>query len=120
MLLKLLGWFWITSGVIFLIKPEMLRKRLQKKSVKKLKKILFAVVLAFSFLLIAASLRSEGILAKVIMLIGIIGIFKGFFLLKAKSSDKIIEWYANQSLIFFRVSACLQVVIGVLILVLRK
>lgn len=120
MLIRLFGWFWIITGLLFLLKPQMLRSRLQKKSVKKLKKILFLIVLFLSLLLISVAWKSEGLLSKVVMVLGIIGIFKGFFLLKAKAADKILAWYTNQPLIFFRFGACLQIAIGIMILGLHK
>lgn len=120
MFILLLGWFWIIAGVLFLLKPEMMRNRLQKKSAKKLKKILFFITIFLSMMLISAAWKAHGILSKIVMIIGIIGIFKGFFLLKAKAADKILEWYVKQPVNFFRFGACLQILVGVLILALRK
>ena len=116
MLIKLLGWFWIITGILFFLRPEMLRKRLQKKTLKKLKKYLFLIVIALSLFLIAAAWKSEGLLSKIVMVLGIIGILKGFFLLKAKAAEKILEWFIKQPLIFFRFCAALQVIIGIIIL----
>lgn len=120
MFIKLLGWFWIIAGVFFLLKPEMLRRKLQKKSGKKLRKILFFITIFLSMLLISAAWKTHGIFSKIVMIMGIIGIFKGFFLLKAKAADKILNWYVKQPLKFFRFGACLQILIGMIILGLRK
>jgi hypothetical protein len=116
MLIKLLGWFWIITGILFFLKPEMLRRRLQKKTLKNLKKYLFLIVITLSIFLISAAWRSEGLLSKVVMVLGIIGIFKGFFLLKAKAAEKILGWFIKQPSIFFRFGASLQIIIGIIIL----
>lgn len=120
MLVKILGWFWIGMGILFLLKPELLRKRLQKKSFKKFKKYLFSFLLVLSGLLIAAAWRAEGLLAKVVMIFGIMGIFKAFFFLKAKGAEKFMEWFADKPLILFRFGATFHIVLGTIILALRK
>ena len=116
MLIKLFAWLWIIMGIISIIKPQFLQKRLQKKATKKLKKILFLITLCVAVALILASFKVAGLLPKIIMLIGIVGIFKAFFFLKSKSADKIIEWTAKQPLNFFRAGGAIYVIIGVIIL----
>lgn len=108
------------AGILFLLRPEMLKKSLKRESLKKVKKILFLIVLVVSFLLIGVAWNSKGPLSKIVMVLGIIGVFKGFFLLKAKAADKIIEWFTNQPLIFFRLGASLYILIGIMILGLQK
>jgi uncharacterized protein YjeT (DUF2065 family) len=120
MLAKLLGWLFIIAGILFLLKPQMLRKRFQKKSLKALKKYLFVIVMFLSILFITAALRTSGILSKILLVLGIVGIFKGFFFLKAKIAGRIIEWYGKQSLAFFRFFASLYILSGLIILWLRK
>jgi len=119
MFIKLLGWIWVITGIIFLIFPGMLRKRLQKKSIKRIRKFLFLIVISLSLLLISAAWKSQGALAKLVMILGIVGLFKGFFLLKAKAAEKIIEWFIKKPLIFFRIWAAAQVLIGAIILKLH-
>jgi len=31
MFIKILGYFWLAAGILFLLKPQMLKNRLQKK-----------------------------------------------------------------------------------------
>ena len=119
MLIKLLGWAWIIMGIIFLIKPEMLRNRLQKKSVKKIRKYLFAIVLALSSIILSIAWNTEGILAKIVFAFGVIGIFKSIFLIKVKTSEKLIEWFIKQPVKFFRVFAFAQIVFGIMLLFLK-
>jgi len=120
MLIKILGWFWLITGIIFLLFPGMLKKRLQKKSIKRVRKFLFLIVISLSFLLIGAAWKSQGALSKLVMVLGILGLFKGFFLLKAKAADKIIEWFINKPIVFFRIWAAAQVLIGFIILKLHS
>ena len=89
MFLSILGWFWIITGALFLLRPDMLRRRLQKKSTKIVKRYLFVIILFFASMLVAAGLKAHGVPAKIIMILGVIGVFKGLFLLRAKASDKI-------------------------------
>jgi len=119
MLAKIVGWLWIITGVFFMLKPHILRRRLEKKSAKKIKKYLFAIVMAFSAMLLGVAWKSEGILAKVLFVIGIIGVFKAFFFLKAKASEKLIDWISKQPAEIFRVWAAGQIGIGVVMLFLR-
>jgi len=107
-------------GVLFLLRPQMLRKSLQKKSVKKLKKALFLITIVLSILLIITTWKMQGILSKIVMVLGIIGIFKAFFLLKAKAADKILDWYIKKPIGFFRIAACFYILMGIAILTLGK
>jgi len=120
MLIKIFAWIWIVLGILFVIKPELLKKRLEKKGVKKIKKCLFAMTLALSVGLIVAAVYYQGVLAKILIVLGIIGIIKAFFFLKAKSAEKIIEWSAKQPLVLFRAGGCLYIIIGIIFLLLAK
>ncbi len=122
MLTKVLGWFWITIGIIFLLKPEILKRRMQRKSAKKLKKFMFMIAVTLGTLLIVSGWKfpGGGVLSKIIIIFGIIGIIKGFFFLKTKAIEKIVEWYSQKPLIFYRISASVHVLIGVVILLSRR
>jgi len=116
MLLNILGWFWVITGILFLIKPEGLREKLKKKSVKKLKKFFFGITLALGLLLINATWGVPGFMAKLIMFFGFIGILKGIFFLKAAAADKLIEWFLDQPIKFYRTAAIGQIIFGAVIL----
>ena len=116
MLLKILGWVWIVSGILFFIKPLWFRNRLQKKSYKKIRGILFAIALTLSILLIKAVWGHPGLAAKVVLVLGIGGIIKAFFFLKVKAADTLIEWFIKQPLKVFRLFAAIQIVIGLMLL----
>ena len=116
MLAKILGWAWIIMGVLFILKPQMLKQRLEKKGVKKLKKIFFGIAVVLGFLLITLAWKSEGLLSKIVLILGILSIIKGFLFLNSKAADKMIAWSAKQPLLYFRLAACIHITIGLMIL----
>ncbi|MFH1093970.1 MAG: hypothetical protein V1739_07445 [Candidatus Omnitrophota bacterium] len=119
MFAKILGGAWIILGVVFLMKPQMLRTRLQKNGIKKIRKYLFAAALALSSMIMSIAWNSEGILAKIVFVFGLMGIFKSMFFLKEKTSEKLVVWISKQSIVFFSVWAAVQICFGVMLLFLR-
>ncbi len=115
MLTTIIGWFWIILGVLFIIKPDFLKKRLVKKGNKRVKRTLFFAALILSFTLIAAALKHQGLLPKIIVILGVIGIIKAVIILKSKASDKLLAWAAGRSLLFYRAGGLAYVIIGVIL-----
>ena len=116
MLVRALGWFFIIMGVLFVIWPQLLRNRLLKKSYKTVRKYFVLLSIFLGILLIKAAWGYEGLLSKIIVIIGIMAIFKGFFLLKSKAAEKMTAWFARQPLILFRMGAVTHILIGAAIL----
>lgn len=116
MLLKILGWFWVITGVIFLLKPEKLRNKLKKQSLSRLKRIFFAAGLFLGILLIKATWGVPGILAIIILCCGFIAIFKAIFFLKSQTADRVIDWWLNQPIKYFRIWAVAQIIFGAILL----
>lgn len=116
MLLTLLGWIWLISGIIFLLKPHWLRNKLKKKSLKAIRGWAFGLGLALGFLLVKATWGMPGWLPKLIFLLGLIAVFKGVFFLKARSAGRVVDWLVSQPVRVFRMFAVGQVVIGAVIL----
>ncbi len=119
MFAKILGWVWVIMGVIFLIKPQLLKNRLQKKGIKKIRKYLFCVALALSSMILSIAWNSEGILAKIVFIFGLIGIFKSMFFLKEKTSENLVQWLSIQPIKFFSIGAALQICFGIMLLFLK-
>jgi len=119
MFLAILAWFWIVTGLLFLINPGFLRRRLQKKSYKIVRRYLFIMLIFFAMLLIAAGAKTEGGLSKFIIIIGVILLIKGFFIIKAKAADRMIDFFMKQPIIAFRIWSGVQLIAGFLILKLR-
>lgn len=116
MIAKIIGLIWVVWGILILVKPEILRKKLQTKGIKKLKKNLFLLTLFLSITLIIASLKASGLLPKVLLILGIIGIFKAFIFLKSKASDKLIAFSANLSLSVYRAGGAFYIILGLSII----
>jgi len=114
MLIKIIGILWILLGILFILKPQILQKRLQKKSTKKVRKNLFLLALFLAFTLILASLKSQGILPKIIMILGIIGIIKAFTFLNAKAAEKLISWISSKPVSIFRLGGVAYVLLGII------
>lgn len=116
MLVKIIGYIFIILGLFFLIKPAVLKRRLQKKVVKRSRKILFLILLFLGGLFLTAAFKSTGILSKLLIILGIIALIKGLFFLSAKASEKIIGWFSTQPLIIFRFLAITYIILGIIML----
>lgn len=105
MLLNIIGWVYLIFGALYLIKPDWLQSRLKKKSTKKLKRIFFAIALFMGILLIKATWGMEGLIPKIIMVMGFIAILKALFFLKAKAAENLIQWWIDRPTSFYRICA---------------
>ena len=119
MLAKIFGYIFILAGTLFLLKPQLLKKRLQKKGLKKLRRLMFAIAMAAGVFFISTAITLRGLQVKVFLILGIIAIFKGTFLLRAKVADKFLSWFAVQPLNIFRLAACIYILLGTAILIFR-
>ena len=113
MLTTIVGGLWILRGLFFLYKPDWLKGRLQKKGVKGVRRLVFALSLAAGILLLGAAWDLSGIVGIVVGVIGGLAVLKAFFFLRSKASESLIEWIEPQPLSFFRAIAVLYIVIGV-------
>ena len=116
MILKFLGWVYIIMGTMLLLQPEKMRSKFRKVSLQKLRQYFFVLALIIGLLLIKATWGLEGFLAKLFLIVGFIAIAKAVYLLKAKSADKLLQWWLDKDINFFRTSAIIQIVVGGLLL----
>lgn len=119
MLLKILGWVWVISGILFCWKPEWLLNKIQKKGLKKMKRFFFGIALVLGVLLIKAGWGIPGILAKIVIILGVLAVFKGVFFLKSKAADRVLEWYVKQPIYFFRIWAGGMIALGMFFLFVK-
>lgn len=119
MLVRIVGYIWLAVGILFLIRPQMLKNRLLKKGLRRLRKYFILLALALGGLLIPIGFKFQGIFAKIVMILGILAIFKGFLLLNSKTSAAFMDWAAKLPLRYYRMGACFHIAIGVIILTLR-
>ncbi len=85
-----------------------------------MKRWFFAVTLILSILFIKAGWGIDGIFAKIIVIMGVIGIFKAIFFLKGKASDKMLEWFLAWPSKYLRMWAGAQIIFGVVILLVNR
>ncbi|MBU0571584.1 MAG: hypothetical protein KKG95_04495 [Candidatus Omnitrophica bacterium] len=112
MIAKIVGSFWIIFGALWLTKPEILRNRLKRKMTRKARRIVFGFVIVFGLMLAGSVLKAPGILAKMIGIIGLIITIRAIMLLTSKTSEKVLEWWANKPLMFFRIWGAVVLLLG--------
>ena len=112
MLTKILGVIWILLGILWFLKPEMLRNRLKKKMNRKMKWVVFGFVVMFGFLMMGSVFKTSGILPKVIGIIGIVLVIRAIILVTSKASNKMFEWLEDRPLKIFRIWALVFLAIG--------
>ena len=115
MLSKILGAVWIVLGVVWLIKPEILKNRLKRKMTRRMRWVVYGFILMFGFLIVGSVLKVPGILSKVVGIIGMIIAIKAIILITSKTSEKLFDWWAERPLKYFRIWALFIIAIGVML-----
>ncbi|MCL5279715.1 MAG: hypothetical protein M1376_07390 [Planctomycetes bacterium] len=113
----IVGGIFVFLGVLSLLYPESLRRRLRSKALWKLRRYLFAAALSLGILLISAGWRHEGLLPKILVLVGIVALFKGLLFLNSRVSEKVTAWILERPVLHIRLFAVGQIVLGLLLLV---
>ena len=116
MLSNIVGGMFVFFGALFFLYPESLRRRLRKKAIRRLRGYFFAAALFFGFLLISAGWRHEGLLPKILMVLGIVAVLKGLLLLKSKATEEVTAWVLERPTLHLRGFAVGQIALGCLIL----
>ena len=116
MLSNIVGCIFIFLGTFCFLYPESMRKRLRKKAIRKLRSYFFLAAIAAGVLLISAGWKHEGILPKILMVVGVVAIVKGLSFLKSKATEGITAWILKRSIPELRVFAVGQIVLGFLII----
>ena len=115
MLSNILGTISMLTGVLWLIKPEILRNRLKKKMNRKIKWTIYGFILAFSVILIRSAFKVDGFLMKLVAIIGMVVAIRIIAALTSKASEKVLAWWGNKPLIFFRVWALFVILFGLML-----
>jgi threonine/homoserine/homoserine lactone efflux protein len=113
---RILGIIWIILGIIWAVKPAILRDRLKRKMTRKIKWAFYGFFMMFGILMVGSVIKLPGILPKIVGLIGIILIIKTLVLMLSKTSEKLWEWWLKQPLMIFRLQAIGFIIIGILLL----
>jgi len=112
----IIGLLFILTGAVFLLWPESLRRRLRKKALRKLRRYFFGAALAAGILLFSVGWRHEGILPKILAVVGVAILIKGLLLLKTKAAEEATQWILRQPVLYLRLFAAGQIALGFLIL----
>jgi len=115
MLTKIIGVIWILSGLWWFFKPESLKRRLARKMSRKFRFIIYGFIIAFGLVIIGSVLKAEGIIAKIVGIVGIVITIKAILLLTSKTSGKMIEWLVEKPVKFFRIMAGIMIVFGIML-----
>ena len=116
MLHKIIGWFLLLSGILFLIKPAILKNKLQKKTYKKFLYFIIGATFALGGYMASFAFRFKGALPKVIAVIGIIALIRGFMFLNSKTRQKLASVFSKAPLKIYRIFAAGYALLGVLMI----
>lgn len=114
-----LGWILIVSGGIFLLKPEKARSKLLGQGFKIIKSLLVLAAVYLIMLSISLAGKAGGIFI-ILSLIGALAVIVGFFQLKKKTYEKLQEQFKKIPVLFLRIYAAIQIIIGILMVVLKQ
>jgi hypothetical protein len=116
MLAKIIGTIWILLGLLWVVRPEGLRRRLARKMSRKFRFIIYGFILIFGLMTIGSVLRAHGVIAKLVGIIGIVITIKAILLLTSKTSSKLIEWLAEKPVKYFRIIAGIMIGFGIMLI----
>jgi hypothetical protein len=119
MVIKIIGLIWLSTGIMLLVMPGILRWQIRKKSGKVLKRYLFAAVLLTAAFLVALVFRLSGFIPKAIIIIGLFALIKASFSLRSRINKRLFDFLKRQPVMFFRLWALAQALIGLAIVYAR-
>jgi len=117
MLSNIIGYISILLGVLWFIKPEALRNRLKKKINRKMKWVIYGFIIVFSIFLIGSAIKAQGLIMKIIALVGMFIAIRIIMMITSKTSEKMLEWLATRPVIFFRIWALFVILFGIMLIV---
>lgn len=113
MLSNIIGVLWIIGGLYWTIRPESLKKRLERKINKRMRRFLFGILIVMGLTVTGSVMKMPGIPPKIIAIIGLVMAIKGIMLLTSRTSEKLFEWWAHRPVSFFRIQGIVILLIGV-------
>ncbi len=116
----LLGWFLIITGIFMLWKPEKARRSLRRRGFRLIKGYILILILFLGVLLISAVNKLNGLLALLLLIVGIVLLIKGYLFLKKTVFRKIVQEMEKVSIKHLRGYALVQIAVGTMMLVFQK
>lgn len=118
--ITILGWILVVSGIILFLQPQKARKVMLAQGFGKIRKFLFFIALMAGILCFSYGFDMSGTLPKVIAMIAVFGIIKGYYLLKGKAYERLTAFVGGLPIPVLRGFAVLQFIVGALMLFVRK
>lgn len=118
--ITILGWILVISGIILFLQPEKARKTMLIQGFGKIRKFLFYIALMAGIICFSYGFDMSGTLPKIIAAIAVIGIIKGYYVLKGKAYERLTAFIAGLPIPALRGFAALQFAVGALMLFLQK
>jgi len=114
------GWFLVATGVIMLLRPEKARKTLLGQGFGYVKWPMRILLVYLILLLLPLGFGAKAIWMQGLAWAVIILFVMGFVMLKKKAYSKLSEWLYKVPIPYLKGYACLQIVVGVLMLILQR
>ena len=118
MITKILGTIWVLLGIVWFLKPEMLKNRLKKKMNKKMRRIILAFCIVFGVMMTGNIFKLAGIVPKIIGIVGIFITIKAIMLITSKTSEKFFDWWGERPIQVFRILALIFLGLGFYMMVM--
>lgn len=118
MFYNLAGTVGIFFGLWFLIRPDALKRRLQRKITVRFRWMVMGLLIFIALSMITASFRFTGVAPKVLALFGIILAIRLTVVLFGKGASQFLDWWAGQPIVFFRIAALILLATSVFFVVL--
>lgn len=116
MIAKLFGWFWVVMGILWLIKPEMLRRKLNKKLGRKVRWTLWGVALALALQLTGFAFHSPGLLSGSALVLGLFFLVRAALQVTGKTQQRLTGWASKVPVNALRIWAAAALATGLFLL----
>ena len=116
MIANIIGIIWVVLGLLWTIKPKMLRNRLIKKMNRKMRWTIFGVIFMLVFSLLGAVIKSQGLWGKIAGLIGIFILIRVILFFTSQASKKVSDFWSKKPILYFRIWGIVALVSGILLI----
>ncbi len=114
-MLGILGWVWFALGLWWFMRPQGIRKRLERDFRKKLRTLLIITLLAVAGVLFSSGRELGGIAGWLVPIAGVIVCLKALLLVRGKLCDTVLDWWSDRSDRVYRGSAACLAIAGLLL-----
>jgi len=112
--LIILGWAWMAFGIWWFFRPQRIRKKFDRGYRKKMRWLLLTVMFIAAGAIYSAGRYVGGWIGMLLFICAIIAVLKGLFFLSGKTSEKVLDWWSNQSDTVYRMCAAGLFLMGLL------